>query len=719
MHALNRWIAAAVTFALAAGVSMHVPAYASAGETEALTAEAIPETTDATIEGFEEASTAGSMKALSADVRAGGMVAEPVEAPMPFSLIGFDVPEGDEVSFRTSLDGVDWTAWHTAELLEDGPDGLAAPVDGKLPTSPVWVGPSRWLQISAPNPGEVTAHLIDSLGQSGRDNAPAPRADAPVFTADAVGQPDIISRGAWGANESITGTPSVARSAQHAVVHHTATTNDYTATQAAAIVRSIHHYHTATQGWSDIGYNFLVDKYGRIYEGRRGGVTKAVIGAHARGFNTGSIGVSLIGNHNTATPTAAAQTALRQLLAWKLSLHGIDPTATVTVVSGGSPKYASGTSVRLPAINGHRDTGQTSCPGTTLYPLLANLRTAVKTQMAQGASGTADYARQCRPEGDPDAGPVSRAKGENRIATAIAATHWYWASGAETAVIANAYDFPDALAAGALAATYDAPLLLTNGDSLHAAVATRLQQMDVKRAFVMGGPVALSQRVVTDLQGLDIAVTRVAGPNRYATAATAARAAGAPGREVTLALGSHDVADRAWPDALAAGALVATPQRMPTLLTKQTTLPEETIGALRDLNAETVWILGGTGAVSAKVEQRIADLGMTVRRLAGKTRYGTSAAAATEARRRQGATPNTLVLASGADFPDALAGAAVAAERNATLLLIPPCGLEQSAETVAYLNNAGDTHRDGVVLGSTAAASDRVRWQIGLALMNS
>jgi hypothetical protein len=154
---------------------------------------------------------------------------------------------------------------------------------------------------------------------------------------------------------------------------------------------------------------------------------------------------------------------------------------------------------------------------------------------------------------------------------------------------------------------------------------------------------------------------------------------------------------------------------MPTLLTTPGRLPAPTAEALRSLDVKTVWILGDVTAVSEKVERTVAGMGITVRRLAGKTRYGTSVAAAAEARRRHDVSRSPLVIASGANFPDALAGAAVAARRGAPLLLVPPCGLEQAPATAAYVREAAGQYSEGVVLGSLAATSDRVRWQIGSA----
>ncbi len=134
-----------------------------------------------------------------------------------------------------------------------------------------------------------------------------------------------------------------------------------------AIVKGIQLFHVQSNGWNDIGYNFLVDRFGTVYEGRFGGVDRNVIGAHARGFNTGSVGIALIGTYGSATPPAAALDAISKLIAWRLDLAHVDPTGRTTAVSSGSERYRSGTRVLLRNVSGHRETGHTTCPGDVLF----------------------------------------------------------------------------------------------------------------------------------------------------------------------------------------------------------------------------------------------------------------------------------------------------------------------------------------------------------------
>jgi hypothetical protein len=138
-------------------------------------------------------------------------------------------------------------------------------------------------------------------------------------------------------------------------------------------VRGIEVYHVKGNGWDDIGYNFLVDKYGQVFEGRYGGVEQPVIGAHAEGFNTGSVGVAVLGTYSSAAPPKVARTALANLLAWRLDIAHVDPTSRLTWISGGNPKFAAGTPVALRAVSGHRDTGLTTCPGAAFYAQLNSI----------------------------------------------------------------------------------------------------------------------------------------------------------------------------------------------------------------------------------------------------------------------------------------------------------------------------------------------------------
>jgi hypothetical protein len=293
-------------------------------------------------------------------------------SPRLFNLVGLHWLGSGTVQFRTHAIGGGWSAWRVAapeaEDLPDAETGEARASGGWRLGNPYWVGPSDGLGYRLR--GQVTrlrAYFVES-----------PPDGLPPRRLSIAGSPPIISRLAWGADEKIRrAPPTFAPNLAFAVVHHTAGSNSYTASQSAAIVRGIEVYHVKGNGWNDIGYNFLVDRYGQVFEGRFGGVERNVIGAHAEGFNTGSVGVAVLGTYGSAAPPAAAQNALANLLAWRLDVGHVDPLGTITWQSGGNPRFPAGTPVFLRAVSGHRDTGFTTCPGNALYARLGAIAAQV------------------------------------------------------------------------------------------------------------------------------------------------------------------------------------------------------------------------------------------------------------------------------------------------------------------------------------------------------
>ncbi|MFE9679567.1 peptidoglycan recognition protein [Streptomyces sp. NPDC006259] len=188
-------------------------------------------------------------------------------------------------------------------------------------------------------------------------------------------RPGIVTRRGWGADENLREKGFVyTKKVKAAFVHHTASGNKYTCSQVPSLIRGIYRYHVRSMGWRDIGYNFLVDKCGTIYEGRAGGVAKAVLGAHTLGFNSNSMGIAVLGTFTTAKPPAAAVKGIARLTAWKLGLFGANPNGKTYLTSGGGNLYQKGKSVRLHVISGHRDGFATECPGRQLYGKLGSAR---------------------------------------------------------------------------------------------------------------------------------------------------------------------------------------------------------------------------------------------------------------------------------------------------------------------------------------------------------
>ncbi|MES5822080.1 peptidoglycan recognition protein [Streptomyces sp. RG80] len=190
-------------------------------------------------------------------------------------------------------------------------------------------------------------------------------------------RPRIVTRRGWGANEKLREKKFVyTKKVKAAFVHHTATGNGYRCSQVPSVIRGIYRYHVSSMGWRDIGYNFLVDKCGKIYEGRAGGVAKPVLGAHTLGFNTNSMGIAVLGTFGASRPSSAAVKAVARLTAWKLGLFGVNPRGKTYLKSGGGNLYRKGKKVRLNVISGHRDGFSTACPGWQLYRKLGSARSS-------------------------------------------------------------------------------------------------------------------------------------------------------------------------------------------------------------------------------------------------------------------------------------------------------------------------------------------------------
>ncbi|WP_306966565.1 peptidoglycan recognition protein family protein [Streptomyces afghaniensis] len=188
-------------------------------------------------------------------------------------------------------------------------------------------------------------------------------------------RPRIVTRRGWGADEGLRERGfRYTTKVKAAFVHHTASGNNYRCSQSPSLIRSIYRYHVKSMGWRDIGYNFLIDKCGKIYEGRAGGVARPVLGAHTLGFNTKSMGIAVLGSYGAKKPSSASVRAVARLAAWKLGLYGMNPRGKTYLTSGGSNLYRKGRKVRLNVISGHRDGFNTECPGRKLYGKLGSAR---------------------------------------------------------------------------------------------------------------------------------------------------------------------------------------------------------------------------------------------------------------------------------------------------------------------------------------------------------
>ena len=302
---------------------------------------------------------------------------------------------------RADMIGASWRGARDLELSARGADGrwsrwveLADDGDGPDPGSrearaqrgrhvlavPIWVGDADRVRVRvAPHaPGRARDVRLELLNVSGtattssralstlRSTAARVLGPLDASAGAAPRAPRIHTRSAWKAR-SPAAQPSLAPRALGVVVHHTVSANRYACSQVPALLRGIQRYHMDSNGWNDIGYNYLIDRCGGVWEGRAGGLTSAVIGAHTAGFNTGTVGIALIGTHSSVRPSDAARSALIRLTSWRMDVAHVAPTGTMLLTARTADRFPIDSSVSVRAMSGHRDLFPTSCPGAFSY----------------------------------------------------------------------------------------------------------------------------------------------------------------------------------------------------------------------------------------------------------------------------------------------------------------------------------------------------------------
>jgi hypothetical protein len=309
---------------------------------------------------------------LSADSTHGVYTSTLKLAPIDFVAIGSSwlgtTPPGTElmIQLRSSADGSTWSDWQSVPLMDAEREVTLLEYGELIYSSGPYLQYRLNLASSQPGLSPVLASItlipIDS-----RSGPTASQALA-ISLLPPDGGPVIISRAAWGADESLFDWPPEYRPVRKFVVHHTATPNGDL--DPAATVRAIYYYHAVTRGWGDIGYNYLIDTQGRIYQGRRGG--EGVVGGHAKQYAWGSIGLSFIGNYDEVELPTAAEESMVEMIAWKGNLHFVDPAAQGFFIDQD-----------LPNVMGHRDGSETTCPGRYAYERLPAIRQAALARMLE------------------------------------------------------------------------------------------------------------------------------------------------------------------------------------------------------------------------------------------------------------------------------------------------------------------------------------------------
>ncbi|MGW1812261.1 N-acetylmuramoyl-L-alanine amidase [Streptomyces sp. NPDC002125] len=314
-------------------------------------------------------------------------------APIAYAVDATDEPtaEPTDTTTESASPSAEPTEAPTEETTPPATEepGTSAPVDPSPTTDPGSASP--------PAPSESPSATAE------------PTATLPPPLPSTAPKPPIVSRAGWNADESLNDeSPDYMDTVKAVFVHHTAQTNTYSCADSAAIVRGLHAYHVQSNGWKDLGYNFIVDKCGTVFEGRKGGVDRAVLGAHTYGFNRETAGIAVIGLYTDSAAATAATTAVARVAAWKLGQYGVSPSGTATLTAGANgtnhagKAFTGGTAYPFAAVSGHRDGYNTECPGTKLYAQLPTIRgyaagpvtgLAVKSVTGAVLSGTSYYTK--------------------------------------------------------------------------------------------------------------------------------------------------------------------------------------------------------------------------------------------------------------------------------------------------------------------------------------
>lgn len=368
------------------------------------------ETGRAGVRGSTEPRWVGPSNGVEVRINAGGKVSAKLPAGLRLDTV--DPGRGgstaaEPAAFAADLPAEDPSATPSTDPVEPVPsDPAATPGDGTEPSAEPTPSEPESPAPSEPATEEPTPPASPSPSASPSSSPAETLPPAPPST---VPKPPIVSRAGWGADESISPeAPEYLDGVKAVFVHHTAGSNNYSCADSAAVVRSLYAYHVLSEKWKDIGYNFLVDKCGTVFEGRKGGVDRPVFGAHTYGFNRESAGIAVIGTYTDATAPSAVTTAVARVAAWKLGQYKGDPAGSTMLTAGATgsnyfgTKFTAGTKYSFKQISGHRDGFNTQCPGNMLYGQLKSIRDlaagpvtglAVKSVTGAGLSGTTYYTR--------------------------------------------------------------------------------------------------------------------------------------------------------------------------------------------------------------------------------------------------------------------------------------------------------------------------------------
>lgn len=289
-------------------------------------------------------------------------------------------------------DGTKFQPWVTVSgTPQEGPDatpGGEGSATTRTSTGPIWVGHDAAAVEVRVTAGDLHDLQAESMHWDG--TLASPGGGMAVAGAEPA-NPGVIPRSAWDQgkgwvkNPGCPNGPVVDPTLKMAIVHHTVQANNYGPNDVPMMIKADYDYHVGPQQWCDIAYNFMIDKFGRIWQGRSGDTAMAIEGGHSLGFNQNTVGIALLGQYQPGASPAAStvtpdeQLAVSRLIAWKFGLFGVDPNASVqyapsTDVSPHGVLHKAGVPFTLPTVVGHQDTSSTDCPGANAEALLPAIR---------------------------------------------------------------------------------------------------------------------------------------------------------------------------------------------------------------------------------------------------------------------------------------------------------------------------------------------------------
>lgn len=595
-----------------------------------------------------------------------------------------------EIEVRTRTGGA-WGAWTELHVSDDeGPDeGSPEDRQGRPGTEPLWIGDADGVQVRATS-GDGTApdvqlQAVHVSGGEGLGYQPLEARHGAGAALAATTQPGVVPRGSWDPNDDCAprDPPRYWSDVRFAVVHHTAGSNDYTHAEADDVVRATCLYHRNTRGWDDVGYNFLIDRYGTIYEGRAGGIREAVLGAHVKGFNGGATGISMMGDFSSVQPPQVMIDALDQLLAWKLDVHHVDPGGTTVEVAGSGTRWPAGQLVEIPTIFTHGDLNYTGCPGL-VREHVSQKDLAAPRVLPIG--GDKLYGGPPATEQQPVLGvwpswKVPSTPGAWELEIRNAAGTVVRSATGQSGPIDLTWDMLDAAGNEVAPGSYTATL--SSGDATP--IVTVFDVLpSTERA---GGADSISIPVALSTYGYDDA-RRAAGGWPQSDAV------------VIAPTGSH-VAALAAP--------LAASYNAPLLTSPATGLPGSVQQEVSRLGATRGYVIGDTAELSAQVVTDLKAAGVSsVERISGDSIYNTSGRAGWRVVEREGPRDAVLVLGEGPDAAtvttDAVIAAGYAAAREIPLLFIRPDELTEATRWVLEQRD----WRDVLVVGGTGVIQHSV-----------